>query len=50
MFDLLNIISKKEITLMKILNDFFTISPKGKYKYFTAYSFDIQRIRDFIHF
>jgi hypothetical protein len=46
--DLLGMISWKDITLMKDLNDFFSISPRGKYKYFSTYSYDIQHLVDFL--
>lgn len=46
--DLLGLISTKDITLMKDLNDFFSVSPRGKYKYFSTYSYDLQHLYDFL--
>jgi hypothetical protein len=33
---------------MKDLNDFFSVSPRGKYKYFSTYSYDVQHLVDFL--
>jgi hypothetical protein len=46
--DLLGMISTKDISLMKDLNDFFSVSPRGKYKYFSTYSYDLQHLYDFL--
>jgi hypothetical protein len=46
--DLLGLISTKDISLMKDLNDFFSVSPRGKYKYFSTYSYDLQHLYDFL--
>lgn len=49
-YNIQSIISTDSITFMKDLNDFMSVSPKGKYKYFKTICFDIVEIKEFIHF
>src|ERR1700687_1547045 len=47
--NIFDLISTKELTLLKDLDSRINIIKKGEFKYYKSFSFDIEDVRNFLH-